>query len=149
MKTRYLWNNYVSSLFSIDIGVGQDSAFSLIISTLYISLIFHIFENKTKNLNIPILFLSFIDKGLFILKEKSFKKQILFFSVAIILFLLFLNSLSNTENLRSFIFQDCTETPTLLCYELKLLEWSSRTTLVLSNTRELDRELFYKLVFLI
>ena len=26
-----------------------------------------------------------------------------------------------------------------ICYELKLLEWSSRTTLVLSNTRELDR----------
>jgi len=35
------------------------------------------------------------------------------------------------------------------CYELKLLELSNRTTLILSNTRELDRELFYKLVYLI
>ena len=35
------------------------------------------------------------------------------------------------------------------CYELKSLEWDKRTTLVLSNTRELDRELFYKLVYLI
>jgi len=35
------------------------------------------------------------------------------------------------------------------CYELKSLEWNIRTTLVLSNTRELDRELFYKLVYLI
>ena len=26
-----------------------------------------------------------------------------------------------------------------ICYELKLLEWSSRTTLMLSSTRELDR----------
>ena len=35
------------------------------------------------------------------------------------------------------------------CYELKLKGLSNRTTLVLSNTRELDRELFYKLVYLI
>jgi len=34
-------------------------------------------------------------------------------------------------------------------YELKSLESDNRTTLVLSNTRELDRELFYKLVYLI
>ena len=35
------------------------------------------------------------------------------------------------------------------CYGLKLLEPDNRTTLVLSNTRELNRELFYKLVYLI
>jgi len=35
------------------------------------------------------------------------------------------------------------------CYELKPLELDNRITLVLSNTRELDRELFYKLVYLI
>ena len=35
------------------------------------------------------------------------------------------------------------------CYELKFLESDNRTTLVLSNTRELDKELFYKLVYLI
>ena len=35
------------------------------------------------------------------------------------------------------------------CYDLKPLELGKRTTLVLSNTRELDRELFYKLVYLI
>jgi len=35
------------------------------------------------------------------------------------------------------------------CYELKPLELDNRTTLVLSNTRELNRELFYKLVYLI
>ena len=35
------------------------------------------------------------------------------------------------------------------CYDLKSLELGKRTTLVLSNTRKLDRELFYKLVFLI
>ena len=34
------------------------------------------------------------------------------------------------------------------CYELKSLGLDKRTTLVLSNTRELNRELFYKLVYL-
>ena len=29
-----------------------------------------------------------------------------------------------------------------VCYELKSLEWNRRSTLVLSNTRELDRDLF-------
>ena len=33
-------------------------------------------------------------------------------------------------------------------YDLKPLELDNRTTLVLSNTRELNRELFYKLVYL-
>ena len=37
----------------------------------------------------------------------------------------------------------------IIYYELKSLELDKRTTLVLSNTRELDRELFYKLVYLI
>ena len=36
-----------------------------------------------------------------------------------------------------------------ICYELKSLGLGNRTTLVLSNTRELNRELFYKLVYLI
>ena len=35
------------------------------------------------------------------------------------------------------------------CYELRSFGWDNRTTLVLSNTRELDGELFYKLVYLI
>ena len=35
------------------------------------------------------------------------------------------------------------------CYDLKSLGLDKRTTLVLSNTRELDKELFYKLVYLI
>jgi len=35
------------------------------------------------------------------------------------------------------------------CYDLKLKGLSDKITLVLSNTRELDRELFYKLVYFI
>ena len=36
-----------------------------------------------------------------------------------------------------------------ICYKLRSLGLDNRTTLVLSNTRELDRELFYKLVYFI
>ena len=35
------------------------------------------------------------------------------------------------------------------CYKLKSLDLDERTNLILSNTRELDRKLFYKLVYLI
>ena len=35
------------------------------------------------------------------------------------------------------------------CYKLRSLGLDNRTTLILSNTRELDRKLFYKLVYLI
>jgi len=56
--------------FSVNIGISQGSAFSPILSTFFITLIFYIFEKRIKNLNILILFLSFIDDGLFISQEK-------------------------------------------------------------------------------
>ena len=73
-KTQYLWNNFVSPLFNINIGVRQDSALSPILSTLYISPIFHIFNKRAKNSSIFISFLSFVDNGLFISQEKFFVK---------------------------------------------------------------------------
>ena len=52
--------------------------------------IFHIFKKRSKNFNIPILFLSFVDNRLFISQEKSFEKTntFLFYNYNIILFLL-------------------------------------------------------------
>ena len=53
------------------------------------------------------------------------------------------------------ILQQCCNPPGILssiaeiCYDLKSLEWDSKIALVLSNTRELNRELFYKLIYLI
>ena len=70
-KTRYLWNNFISSFCSIDVGVGQKSALSLILSTLYLSPILHIFEKCLKTLKIPISIILFIDDGLFISQNKS------------------------------------------------------------------------------
>jgi len=81
-----LWNSFCSLFFSIDVDIEQDSALSSVLSTLYISLIFHTFEKRTKNLNIPILFISFVNDELFISQDKIFDKTnaILFWSYNII-----------------------------------------------------------------
>jgi len=70
-KTMYLWNNFSSPLCNVDIGVGQSFALSLILSALYLSLIFHILEKQLHSLKIPISILSFVDNGLFISQHKS------------------------------------------------------------------------------
>ena len=66
-----VWNSF-SSLFNIDVGVGQGLALSPILSALYISPVLYIFEKYLKTLKIPIFFLSFVDNGLLITQNKSF-----------------------------------------------------------------------------
>ena len=57
--------------------MGQDLVFFPILSTFYITPIFHISDKITKNLLSPISVstLSFINNGLFISWEKSYKKS--------------------------------------------------------------------------
>ena len=71
-KTNYLWNDFSLPLFDVNVGVGQKSALSPILLSLYLSLFLYILENRLKNLNIPISFLSFVDDGLIIAQNKSF-----------------------------------------------------------------------------
>jgi len=52
--------------------VGQGSALFPILSTLYLSLFFHIFEKSIKNLDLKISTLSFVDNGLLITQSKLF-----------------------------------------------------------------------------
>jgi len=47
-KTKYFWNNFSSSLFDINVGVGQGLALSPILSALYLSLFLHILEKHSK-----------------------------------------------------------------------------------------------------
>ena len=42
-KTNYLWNNFSSPIFNINVGVDQGSALSPILPTLYLSSFFYIF----------------------------------------------------------------------------------------------------------
>jgi len=49
-KTQYLWNNFSSLFFNIDVGIEQGLVLSPILLVLYLSPIFHIFEKEAKNL---------------------------------------------------------------------------------------------------
>jgi len=73
-KTQHRWNNFTFSFFDVDVRVGQGSILSPILSTLYLSSIFHIFEKRSNNIKILVLFLSFIDDGFFI-SQKSLEKN--------------------------------------------------------------------------
>ena len=71
-STNYLWNNLSSPSFDVNVGVGQSSVLSPILSTLYISPLIHILEKRFQNFNLPISILSFVDDGLFVVQNKSF-----------------------------------------------------------------------------
>ena len=71
-STKYLWNDILSPSFEVNVGVGQESALSPILSSLYLSPLLCIIEKRLKNLNLPISILSFVDDGLFIAQNKSF-----------------------------------------------------------------------------
>jgi len=58
-------------MFDVNVGVGQGSVLSPILSSLYLSPLLYILENRFKNLRIPIPILSFVDDGLFIAQNKS------------------------------------------------------------------------------
>ena len=71
-KTNYYWNNFMSPIFNVNIGIGQGSVLSLILSALYLSPFIYILENRLKNLKIPISINSFVDNGLFISQSNFF-----------------------------------------------------------------------------
>ena len=70
-KTQYFWNNFSSSVFNINMGVGQGLALSPILLALYLTPFLHILENYLKNLNLQISILSFVNDGLLVAQSKS------------------------------------------------------------------------------
>ena len=70
-KTKYLWNEFTSPSFNVNIGVGQRSALFPILSAVYLSPVFLSLENHLKILKIPISIISLVDNGLFISQNKS------------------------------------------------------------------------------
>jgi len=69
-KTKYCWNDFISPIFNINIGIGQGSALLPILGTLYLSLVFQILEKRLKILNI-LSMISFVENGLFVSQNKS------------------------------------------------------------------------------
>jgi len=70
-KTNYTWNEFSSPTFEVNVGVGQVSALSLILSALYLSPLLYILEKHLKTINIPVSLLSFVDDSLLISQNKS------------------------------------------------------------------------------
>ena len=70
-KTNYNWNELSSPIFKVNVGVGQESVLSPILSALYLSPFLYILEKCLKILKILISFISFVDDGLIIAQNKS------------------------------------------------------------------------------
>ena len=70
-RTKYIWNKFFSPYFDVNVGVGQGSALSPILSSLYLSPFLYILENRLKSLRILVSILSFVDDGLIIAQNKS------------------------------------------------------------------------------
>jgi len=70
----YTWNNFTSQKFATSVGVGQGSALSPILSTIYLTPIIKTFKKRIKNLKKEIHadILLFVDDGLLISQEKSY-----------------------------------------------------------------------------
>ena len=85
-KTNYLWNNFSSPIFNINVGVGQGSALSPILLALYPLPFPYILEKHLKNLKISISIISFIDNRLFVSQNKLFEtsNSCLFYSYNVI-----------------------------------------------------------------
>jgi len=71
-KTNYFWNNFMSPVFNVNVGVGQGSVLSPILSVLYLLSFIYILENCLKNLKISISIISFVDDSFFISQSNSF-----------------------------------------------------------------------------
>ena len=71
-KMSYYWNNFMSPIFNVNIGVSQGSTLSPILSALYLLPFIYILENRLKNLKIPVSIISFVNNGLFISQSNSF-----------------------------------------------------------------------------
>ena len=70
-KTSYVWNDFSSPNFEVNVEVGQGSTLSPILSALYLTLFLYILEKQLKNLKIPISILSFVDDRLITAQNKS------------------------------------------------------------------------------
>ena len=55
-STQYSWNSFLSGVCDADVGVGQGSALSPILSVLYIASLICIFELRAQSLNLSTSF---------------------------------------------------------------------------------------------
>ncbi|PPQ93215.1 hypothetical protein CVT25_015211, partial [Psilocybe cyanescens] len=68
-STQYTWCDFISNLRQADVGVGQGSALSLVLSALYLTLIMRLFELDP--LTRGCFLLSYVDDGTLVVQSKS------------------------------------------------------------------------------
>ena len=71
-STQYSWNSFLSGACDADVGVGQGSALSPILSALYIVSLIRIFELRAQALNLNTSILSFVDNSFLISQGKTY-----------------------------------------------------------------------------
>jgi hypothetical protein len=67
--TRYLWNLFSSDRRSADVGMGQGSALSPVLSALYLAPVIKLFKSQAAHLNCNVL--SYVDDGTLIVQAKD------------------------------------------------------------------------------
>ena len=75
-STQYPWNSFFSRACDVDVGMGQGSTLSPILSALYIAPLIRIFEHRAQALNLDTCILSFVDDGLLISQRKTYNKTL-------------------------------------------------------------------------
>ncbi|PPQ94726.1 hypothetical protein CVT25_009110 [Psilocybe cyanescens] len=68
-STQYAWGDFISDLRQVDVGVGQGSALSPVLSALYLTLIMRLFELDP--LTRGCFLLSYVDNGTLVVQSKS------------------------------------------------------------------------------
>jgi len=75
-STQYTWNFFLFHACDADVGVGQGSALSPILSALYIAPLLHLFERQAQALNLDTSTLSYVDNGLLVSQERMYNKTL-------------------------------------------------------------------------
>jgi len=75
-STQYAWNFFFSHACDADVGVGQGSALSPILSVLYIASLLHLFECQAQALNLDTSTLSYVDDGLLVSQGRTYNKTL-------------------------------------------------------------------------
>jgi len=75
-STQYAWNSFLSHVCDADIGMGQGSALSPVLSVLYIAPPLHLFEHRARAFNLDTSTLSYVDDGLLVFQGRMYNKTL-------------------------------------------------------------------------
>src|ERR1700750_327853 len=73
-STSYLWGLFSSPQFQADVGVGQGSALSPVLSALYLAPLLRIFELRARHLGIDVM--SYVNDGTLIAQSKHYEDSV-------------------------------------------------------------------------